>query len=291
MSAAPQPVFHTPASVRRSRDGGTDASWLLGWLALAVVVGLMILGLVWIGVNAYDRFQSDTVVASAERTHLAAAASFRKGAYEEALNGYLEAARQSRGDRQLVARKNAAHAAVALGEQFLKTDPAKAESHAMQARDLNPDLPAAYVLLGRAIGKRGRVDEAVTTLDYALDAARRAQPTATPDENKQNQKVIGTVPLWKADALYQDGVALMDRNPDGARQRFEAVIAAAPNSDFARNARTFLDRLRTGQPGADPSGMAPAYPNLGSLTDPSSSPAGQPPTGWNPNSYGLGTGR
>src|SRR5204863_18617 len=76
-----------------------------------------------------------------------------------------------------------------------------------QALQLNPDSPAAYVGLGRALAAQGRVDEAVPAFDQAPAAASRAARSgASRAEIDKAREAADAAPLWKADALYNDGV-------------------------------------------------------------------------------------
>ncbi len=270
---APVPVYHSSP-----QRGGLDLRWLLGWLGLAVLVGLMIIGIVWVSVTALDRFRVETSVRDAERAHTIAAADFQAGRYEEALRGYLAAEKGLSGPRLLVVQKNAANAAVALADRALEQkDAARAESFARQAVQQNPDEPAARLSLGRALALLGRVDEALQEFGQVEGAAERARRTDTPAEAALHRKTVEALPLWRAATTYADGVALAETNPQLARQRFQMTVDAAPASDFARNARDYILRIDSAARAGTP------------LSPPSDPPGGQPggvggsperPPGW-----------
>lgn len=250
----------------------------MGWLALAVVIAGIILTVVWASVTAYDRFRQDSASVNATRTQQSATDAYRQGNYEEALNGYLESLKQVRGPQATVIRGNAARSAVEVArKQITAGKGGDAQRYAQQALELNPDSPSAYVALGRALALQGDVDRAVAAFDRGAEAAVRAQAAQISEsEKKEVKEAADTLPLWKADVLYRDGVSQMAKNPLLAEQRFQAVLLAAPNSQYAKNSRIQLQQLGTNGNG---SASAPS-PDL--------APAGtnQPPTdipGWDPS--------
>lgn len=267
---APTPAQPAPSTA-------ANAWWLLGWLAVAVVIAGMILAVVWASVTAFDRFQADHSMARVERTRTDADRAFAEKRFAEALNGYLRVAERASGPDREIARRNAAMAAAELAQESLETKPAaEAERLARQALQLHPDFAWGHVVLGRALAALGRLDEAVTAFDAAVTAAEKRAAAGAPEpELRASREAAASAPLWKAQALLQEGEALMTHDPPRARARLEAAIAAAPHSDFARNARAHLLRLDSG-------GVLPAP---GTQLDPSQ-PA--PPPGWDDSYRNVG---
>jgi tetratricopeptide (TPR) repeat protein len=271
------------------REGGFDAGWFMGWIALAVVIAGIILTVVWASVTAYDRFRQDNASVSATKTQQTATDAYRQGRYEEALNGYLGALKQVSGAQAVVIRGNAARSAVEVARQHIAAGKGlDAQKYAQQALELNPDSASGYVALGRALALQGDVDRAVAAFDRGAEAATRAQsPQAAEGDRKEAKEAADTLPLWKADVLYRDGVSQMAKNPMLAEQRFQAVLLAAPNSQYAKNSQIQLQQLannsRSGA-AAMPSSVSPSTlaPVGNTQMPPSDLPAAA--RGWD-NSY------
>lgn len=280
VAGAPQPFPAVSRGVAR-REGGFDYKWFLGWLGIAVVIAGIILLIVWSSVMAYDRFNQERGAAAISQAYERADQAFRNEQYEEALAGYLEAMKGARGEQLAVVRHNASNSAMAIARKQVDAGKAAdAEKYARQALELNPDSAWAYVALGRARALQGHVDAAVKAFDDAAAAANRVLASGSPQAQSEARDAAAAVPSWKASVLLTDGEKQMSRNVLLARQRFEAVIATAPNTDFARNARIYLQRLGS-------SGAVPVDPSTtpGVLADPPD--AGTPPSqpeGWD-NSY------
>ena len=270
--APPQGVPQNLPAPRRhaQREGGFDAGWFLGWIALAVVIAGIILTVVWASVTAYDRFRQDSVSVNATRTQQTATDAYKQGKYEEALNGYLAALKQVPNSQAAIIRSNAARSAVEVARQKITAGKgADAQRYAQQALELNPNSASAYVALGRALALQGDVDRAVASFDRGAEAAARAQSAQSPEGDKKEAKeAADTLPLWKADVLYRDGVSQMAKNPMLAEQRFQAVLLAAPNSQYAKNSRIQLQQLSYGIRGAA----------AGTPSDPAAAPAASPLT-------------
>ena len=306
-AAAPMPTpVNAPAGAPKpTRSNGTDLGWLFGWLALAIVVGVMIVGLVWAVVVAREKVQQDSTARISAQSEDQATRLFNNGRYEEALQAYLQAAQGLTGTRGETVRKNAATAAEMAAEKRLKgKESAEAERLARQALDLNPNLASAYNVLGRALAAQGNVDDAVKQFTEAVSAASRERSTgASAVEIKDAQSAERDAPLWEAETLYNDGLRQNDKNPLLARQRFEDTIKAAPKSSYAQNAQVMLGRIGvTGSGGSVPppgggigsipgmgggAGSIPdvGTPRLNSSPPPLSDPDGpiRPPKGWDPN--------
>lgn len=263
---------------RHRRDSGWDMKWLLGWLGVAVVLGVLVLTIVWASVSSYDRFRKESQSITLRKTRETADKAFRDRRFDEALSGYLQVA-NSGGDRGGIARKNAAQAAVELAQ--LRLDAKKlseAEGFARQALQLNGDSPAAYLVLGRVLAGEGKVDEAVGAFDSVDQASERVEGSdAGADEKKVAREFASTARLWKADTLYRDGVEQMTKDPGLARARFEETIKAAPQSQHARNARIQIAQLE-----ADASGGAQPVQGLppAPMTAPGTGAPLNAPPGW-----------
>jgi tetratricopeptide (TPR) repeat protein len=217
-----------------------DLKWLLGWMGVAAVIGCLILFLVWAGVQSFQRFESTAVAGAVQKQMDEADQAFKARDFAKALDGYLAAARVARGPAQRVARKNAGVAAYELSLKALEANQAdQAEVYARQALDLDQTNLLGKVALGRAMARGGRVEEALAVLDEAHAAAVA---------NKDSANATAAI-LWKADTLYNDGVANIERDAPLARRRFEAVLQVAPNTMYSRNAQTFLARLNYGPGG------------------------------------------
>jgi serine/threonine-protein kinase len=266
---APPPVYQR-ARPHRSR-GGSGAGWLFGWLAVAVIIAMMILVVVWTSVTAFDKFKISSSAWDTEKVRVSADQALSGRKFEEALKGYLAVAQASTGQRRETARLNAAAAATELAQARLDANKVKeAEAFARQALDLNGDVAGAYVMLGQALAKQGQVDTAITAFDEAPEAVRRREAAgATGNELKKARQAADSAKLWKAKTLYDDGIAQLPNDLALARQRLEAAAEAAPTSDFAKNARTQLQRMDVpagGVPGmsggtgaaGDPLGLGPA---------------------------------
>ena len=295
----PQSFPAVPGKSAR-REGGVDIGWFMGWIALAVVIAGIILTVVWASVTAYDRFRQDSASVNATKTQQTATDAYRQGKYVEALNGYLAALKQVPGSQAVVIRGNAARSAVEVARQQIAAGKgADAQRYAQQALELNPDSASAYVALGRALALQGDVDRAVAAFDRGAEAATRAQaaPSAEGDK-KEAKEAAETLPLWKADVLYRDGVSQMAKNPMLAEQRFQAVLQAAPDSQYAKNSRIQLQVLSEGGRGAAAPGAAPVSIPASAGTNqgpPADLPAAAP--GWDnsyknalPNAQGPGGG-
>lgn len=267
----------------RRGSGGTDLRWFFGWLGVALVIGVMILSVVWASVTAYDRFQKDAAVAANHDAQAAADKALAEGRLEDALASYLKVAGSATGDQRVSAERNAAVAAVRLAEKKLDAGQLdEAEKLSRQALQLDANLAAAFVALGRVQAQQGKVDESMRSFDGAAQAAARAeQAGASAEVLKAARESAGSAPLWKAKVLYEDGKAQLAQNAFLARQRFEAAVQAAPGSVFAQNAQAELNRMdpRQGLAGAPASGP----PGGNGSGAPGAPP---PPAGWDPN-YGL----
>ncbi len=250
------PLHARPAARQQS---GWDFKWFLGWLGVAIVVAGLVLLMVWASVSAYDKFQQNTGTLQTERRRTAADGAFRARRFDEALRLYAEVASGSRGERRVVALRNAATAGVELAQSQVKAGQgAAAEASARRALQLNPDSATAYVALGRALALQGRVDEAVAALDEAPSASERVSRSPAPDDEKRAQReAAGNAYLWKADILYKDGEKLVAQNPELARRRFMEVMRVAPNSNYSRNADSYLERLQQAAPVMAPAGSSP----------------------------------
>jgi serine/threonine-protein kinase len=283
--AVPMPVNGAAAPVlqarQRQKAGGSDIGWLLGWMGVAMVIGGLVIGLVWLVLMAGDRLQKDTSARASEELRVKADRAFGSGRFQEAMAAYAEVANGSTGERRQVALKNAAVAGVELAESHLKAGkPEEAEKAAREAVRINPDSAPAYVALGRSLVRQGRVDEAVAEYDRAPEAASRtARSGASQQEIDVARSAAGAVPLWKAEALYEDGLKLMAKDPSAARKRFEETMQVAPRSGHARNAANQIGRMRIS--GMIAPGDAPGVPGPGA----GDGPAGPPPN-WDP-SYRL----
>lgn len=278
MPGAPQPfpVGGQPAAIRpRPRsEGGFDFKWFLGWLAIAVVIAGIILLIVWSSVTAYDRFNQERGAAAVSATQVAAKKAFDEGRFEEALAGYLAATKGLSGPQLAVVRRNASGAALNVARiRFKARNAVEAEQFALQAIELNPDSGLAYTELGRARALAGNVDAAVKAYDDGAAATDRVRTSSTADQQAKAEatEAANNLPLWKAEALYNDGRNQLTKNQMLAKQRFEAVIQVAPRSQFARNAEIELQKLELlggddlggGQPLRDPpdAGKAPDQPD------------------------------
>ncbi|MGV3720174.1 MAG: protein kinase domain-containing protein [Actinomycetota bacterium] len=252
----PFPVGARPASRPGRSEGGFDFGWFMGWLAIAVVIAGIILLIVWSSVTAYDRFNVERGAAAVSQTQQAAKKAYDEGRFEEALNGYLAAAKGLKGAELAVVRSNASSAAVKLARlRITAGNAAEAEQFARQALELSPDSGLAYTELGRARALAGDVDGALKAFDDASAATARVQLNGTPETKAEAKSAAENLPFWKADVLYRDGLSQMSKNQMLAKQRFEAVIQAAPNSAFAKNAAIQLqnlDALGVGYSGAQP---------------------------------------
>jgi TolA-binding protein len=121
----------------------------------------------------------------------------------------------------------------------------------------------------------GDVDGALKAFDDASAATARVQVNGTPEAKAEAKSAAENLPFWKADVLYRDGLSQMTKNQMLAKQRFEAVIQAAPNSAFAKNAAIQLQNLDAA--GGGYSGAPPAF-------DPATiGTAPIPPEGWDPS--------
>jgi tetratricopeptide (TPR) repeat protein len=237
----------------------------------------LIIGLVWLVLKAGDQVRKDNAVRLSEEVRVKEDRAFNEGRYADALAAYTEVAEGTTGDRRAVARKNASVAAVELAERHLKAGkPEEAEKAARQAVELGPDSAPAYVALGRALVRQGRVDEAIAEYDKAPAAASRtARAGASQQEINIARQAADGIPLWKAEALYEEGVKQMEKDPSAAKQRFEETMRVAPKSGHARNAMNQLARMRIG--GLIPAdGAAPGAPG---------NPSGPPtaPPNWDPS--------
>jgi tetratricopeptide (TPR) repeat protein len=259
-----------------------DLGWFLGWLGIAVVIGVLIIGIVWAMVVAQDRLRQDTARRASDTTRVSADRAFTTGQYEAALKGYLDVVNSTTGQAQALARRNAAVAAVELAKQRLKdgkTDAAR--SAAEQALQLIPGYPQGHIALARAHAQQDRVDDAVQEYDRALSSAQSTIDSGGAENDVRDAKTaLSEARVWKADTLYNDAARLIKSDRDKARVRFEQTIQAAPGTQYERLARDALKSLDSGNTGPrvdDFSNLTPA----GSGGQPGA-PTG-PPTGWDPS--------
>lgn len=301
------PGFVAAPPRRRRSSSGQNIGWLLGWLGVAAVIGLLILTMVWASVTAMDRTRQADADARVQGIRAAADRSYREGKFEDALNSYRSVAEAAKGKEQLVARRNAALAANELAKRRMSVDKLdEAESYCQQAIQLDPNTLEAYVTLGGIYHRLGRIDDAVQQYDLAIQ-----QRDAALQANVSREQVENAVKLavgYKSNILYQDGVAQARRgNVQLAVTRFQAAAEAAPSSPSGIQALEELRRLRDAgvvtAPAPDPgggsasgAGGAPFDPGLGgpgsslpppgTTVDPIPSTGGttgapQRPRGWN----------
>jgi serine/threonine-protein kinase len=275
-SGAPYPVpgpTIPPAGGAGFRDRGTDYSWLFGWLALAVVLGLMVLGLVWLGVTSYDRFQADTAGRVVAQQLVSADDAFRARRYPEAMAAYVQAANSARGPERASALRSAAWSAAQVIQGRLGpggvTPPAglsELDKLARQAQQWDGDSPALYLAWGRVYGEAGQFDDASTAFDRSIELCRSLRSSQDRNLRVQVGETESVVLLWKAAALYHAGeVARGKQDREGARKWYVATIRAAPNTQYAKNAQVRLTQLQSGigllDPAASSGGTIPGWDN------------------------------
>jgi serine/threonine-protein kinase len=280
---APTPNgYAPPRAPSRRQSGGMDLGWFLGWLGIAVVIGVLIIGIVWAMVVAQDRLRQDTARRASDTTRVSADRAFTTGQYEAALKGYLEVVNSTSGQTQALARRNAAVAAVELAKQHLKNDKADAaKTAAEQALQIIPGYPQGHIALARVHAQQDRVDDAVQEYDRALSSAQTTINSGGADNEVRDAKTaLSEARVWKADTLYNDAARLIKSDRDKARVRFEQTIQAAPGTQYERLARDALKSLDSGNAG-------PRVDDFSNLTpaDSGGQPGapGRPPAGWDPS--------
>ncbi|MCC2668970.1 MAG: Serine/threonine protein kinase [Armatimonadetes bacterium] len=300
MPNAPQAY---PARGRAARsESGSEFKWILPWLAVAIVIAGIVLTVVWASVKAYDQFRSDTASVASTKVQQSAEEAFRQGRFEEALDGYLQALKEVKGAQQEVIRGNAARAAAEVAQLNVKAGKGpEAEKFARQALELNANSAKAYIAFGQALSLQGNVDGAAKAFDDATAVVVRVQQgTGSAADRSEAKDASDKIPLWKADVLYKDGLNQMNKNPQLAQLRFQAVMAAAPGSTYAKNAKIYLGQLQSGAAGmGGPAGLGGPAGDLGApgavgvdpaMTtpmDPSAPSTPSTPPGWN-SSYRQG---
>jgi eukaryotic-like serine/threonine-protein kinase len=277
--------FVAPRSRRVHEGSGGQALWLLGWFGVALIIGLLILAGVWSAVTAYDTANKQRISVEARALQDAADKAFKEGRYEDALKEYEIVVGKTNGPVQAVARQSGARAAEAVAEARLaKNDFAEAEQFVEKAIKLDPNAPNAYVVMGKILDRQGRVDEAVRQFDLAKAAAERAQAAGV--QLKDVEVTAKNAHLWKADALYRDGLTQLKADKlEKAKDRFLRAIEAAPNTEFSSAALKQLDQL--GGPGTASvysNGPSPARANDPLDINPADLPGyqGLPPSSTDP---------
>ncbi len=256
----PQPY---PPSTVANTSSGSNSVWLLAWLGVAAIIGLIVVALLYAGTTSFERYRRDSGRMAVNATRSEADRLFTSRQFEAALAAYLKTAESSQGAVKTAALKSAAAAAAEAAESYLdKNNSVDAERFARQSVELNPDLPSAYLVLGRALGMQGKTDEALAQFDVVPSATDRTLNSDAPDSEKAAAKATReTLPAWKADLLYRDGEKLMNSNHAAAKRRFEQVIEVAPGTNFARNAQIQITNMQTTfDTGAPASSLNPASP-------------------------------
>lgn len=263
-SSYPAPPAYAPPPLAPAQT--SNSLWLLAWLGVAAIIGLIVVALLYAGTTSFERYRRDSGRMAVNATRSEADRLFTAGRFEEALPAYLKVAESSQGEAKLVATKSAAASAAEAAEAYLgKNNSVDAERFARQSVELNHDLPSAYLTLGRALAMQGKIDEALAQFDAVPSAAERTLNSNAPDAEKAAAKATaGTLPNWKADLLYRDGEKLMKTDMVAAKRRFEQVIAVAPGTTFARNAQVQIANMQTtldtGTPATSLNPSSPAVP-------------------------------
>lgn len=261
----------------------SNSGWLLAWLGVAVIIGLIVVALLYAGTTSFERYRKDSGQRAVNATRSEADRLFSDRQFEEALTAYLKTAENSQGPARTAALKSAAAAASEAADAYLEKDNSvDAERLAKRSVELNPDLPFAYITLGRALAMQGKTEEALAQFDTVPAAAERTLNSDAPDSEKAAAKSTrATLPAWKADLLYRDGERLMKSDHAAAAKRFEQVIEVAPGTNFARNAQIQLANMQatfdSGTPAPLPSANGPAPPGSNPAIPPS----------WDPRTYRL----
>jgi serine/threonine-protein kinase len=278
---APVPQSYPPSPVANSH--GSNALWLMAWLGVAAIIGLIVVALLYAGTTSFERYRRDSGQSALNSSRSEADKLFSAGRFEEALPAYLKVAQGSQGQAKTVALKSAAAAAAEAAEGYLdKKNSVDAERFARQSVELNPDLPSAYLTLGRALAMQGKIEEALAQFDVVPSAAERTLNSDAPEAEKAAAKATrDTLPSWKADLLYRDGERLMGTDRNMAIKRFQQVIEVAPRTNFARNAQIQLSNMQA----TLDSGTPASIPGLNGPTPPGSNP-GVPPN-WDSSTYRL----
>lgn len=264
-SAQPSYSPPDPSPAIRRTGGGGEARWLLGWLGVVLILGVLIVVVTWLTVTSMDRFQAKALTRTTNVALNTAHRAFQSRQFDLAAEKFQEAVRTAAGSDRGSALQGAAWSIAEMAQARLgngSTTPDRNSLAAMEeklryALRLNSNSPAAYLALGRVQTALGQVDDADASLDQAAALAKRALNSGDPNTVNEGKSVGSVVQLWKADLHYRKGVALARRDPAAARQEFMIVIQVAPNTEFAQRAQQAIQQL-SGLGGADPQGSGPA---------------------------------
>ena len=103
-NGAPQPYgMVAPVYVAPRSGGGTDWKFLLGWIGVAVIIGLLLLALMLAFTTASEKFRQNSGAAATARARSAADSLYAARRFEDALTEYVRVAEASRGEQRATA--------------------------------------------------------------------------------------------------------------------------------------------------------------------------------------------
>jgi len=200
----PQAASGSSAAALRARPApaGTDVKWLLAWLGVAVILGLLIMTVVWATVTAHDKFRQDQVTGErrteANQLILAANDALKREQWEEALRLSRQVADTSTGNDRATARKNAALSALQLAmKELARNQWTGAEGRCREALAIDPTYAAAYVVLGQALDGQGRLPDAIQAFDQGHRAAAEEAKNGPPAERERARGLAAKALEWK----------------------------------------------------------------------------------------------
>jgi len=220
-----------------------NARWLLGWTAVWLVVGLLIVALVCVGKMAWDSAQQNRTSAAIGQRFQRALDLYRRRQFAAARDEWLAIANQpgaSSREREIAAR-NAAVACIELGRQFERGgDFDRAWQAYQQAVTVHPYCAQGYAAMGKLAADRGQHDQALQYYDAAIRVcAERLSLSDLPNEDRGLYvELRERATADKALVLYNYGVRLAQEGRYAeADQKFAEAIMIAPGSRAAALAK------------------------------------------------------
>ncbi|MBI3911724.1 MAG: tetratricopeptide repeat protein [Armatimonadetes bacterium] len=229
-----------------------NTRWLLSWLGVWLVVGLVIVGLVYVAKTAWDSARQGQATAAASSRFRTAQDAYDRGDYATARDEWLRAAEDANtpAEHREIVRRNAAIASVQLGAQYEKVGRRQdAERVYHQATAIYTYCGEAYTCLGRLASERGDYDSALSYYDQAIKVwNERLNVGGVPQEERQAMMSNREGALAsKAMVLYNYGVRLMNQQRySEADQKFAEVQMIAPSSQAAQLAQREQQHLPRG---------------------------------------------
>ena len=247
--AVPAPVYAAVPRAPRPSLLSEDQRYWINLLLVAVVIGVVLVGMILLGATAFDNWQKAQGLRQEWQSEDRSAAAVREGNSAEAYRQSSRAAQQSGGNARtrLINHWNAAVNALGKGSNlFANDDLDGAEEWFRKAIKSDPLMGDAYLGLGDVAGNRGNHPAAIQFYQQAEKTwmerlargglPKKIEETAISGKDRARERLA--IAHWD----YGQDLETQGRIPE-ARAEYELAAKADFNSAAGGFARSRLDDL------------------------------------------------